>query len=412
MKLGMKFSFVLLFVSFLTGCGYLDNRKQKSWEKISITEKKSLSGDLKSYSTPSKLKLQDFINKFGQPVDTFDYTFRFTNDIIEYEGLLAPNVVSMKEYNNYVKLIDPIRERLVKKYTYEEEQYVYRLRKAYYKKMAQYEFKYKESRQERLNRIKEMMPNWDTIYIDNSKLKDLYPYDSEYDLSFDLKAQNCIRYDFALSEKVTKESVYGTYSNDTDAQKAINTFGYILVDGNGDVRVIDGYYRFDENESSAKDKNAKRNLIFIGIGVIGLIILGKIRARLRFKKMQAKELLFLEEILNDARSLDVKSARSKYYRLNKSLLINTGSESKFKEIEIRIKYTFDCTKCGNPNFVQSTIELVDTETDVYMTNGRYNKDGTLDKRFNTEYDYETTYEYKAHCDYCKKDFKFERSSKI
>jgi hypothetical protein len=412
MKLGMKFSFVLLFVSFLTGCGYLDNRKQKSWEKISVTEKKSLSGDLKSYSTPSKLKLQDFINKFGQPVDTFDYTYRFTNDVIEYEGLLAPNVVSMKEYNDYVKLIDPIRERLVKKYTYREEQYVYKLRKAYYKKMAQYEFKYKESRQDRLNRIKEMMPNWDTIYIDNSKLKDLYPYDSEYDLSFDLKAQNCIRYDFALSEKVTKESVYGTYSNDTDAQKSINTFGYILVDGKGDVRVIDGYYRFDENENSAKDKNGKRNLIFVGIGIIGLIILSKIRARIRFKKMQAKELLLLEEILNDARNLDVKSARTKYYRLNRSLLINTGSESKFTEIEIRFKYTIDCTKCGNPNFVQSTIELVDTETDVYMTNGRYNKDGTLDKRFNTEYDYETTYEYKAHCDYCKKDFKFERSSKI
>ena len=129
--------------------------------------------------------------------------------------------------------------------------------------------------------------------------------------------------------------------------------------------------------------------------------------------MQAKELLFLEEILNDARNMDITSANSKYhFKLKKYLLVNTESESKYAEIEIRIKYTVDCTKCSQPNFVQSTIKLVDTETETYMTNGRYNKDGTLDKRFNTEYDYETTYEYQAHCDFCKKDFKFERNSKI
>ena len=106
--------------------------------------------------------------------------------MIEYEGLLAPNVTSMKEYESYIKLIDPIRQRLVKKYTYEAETNVFRLREAYYKKMAQYEFKYKESRQDRLTRIKQMMPDWDSVYIDNMKFRDLYDYNREYDLSDDL----------------------------------------------------------------------------------------------------------------------------------------------------------------------------------------------------------------------------------
>jgi hypothetical protein len=396
----LNLSILILGLTLLSSCGYIDLRKQKSWSKIEISEKRSHSGDLKSYRNPSNLTLQDFIKDFGQPIDSVDYSFKFKNDVIEYEGLLAPNVKSMKEYESYVKLIDPIRQRLVKKYTYEAETNVFRLREAYYKKMAQYEFKYKESRQDRLTRIKQMMPDWDIIYIDNMKYRDLYDYNSEYALGFDLKYQNCIRYEFALAEKVTKESVYGTYSNDTDAKKSINTFGYIIVDADGKVRIIDGFYRFDDNVDSAVERNTRRNLMFFGIGFLGLIILGRIRAKRRFKKLQAQELLFLEEILNDARNMDINSARSKYhYKLKKSLLVNTGSEAKYAEIEIRIKYTIDCTKCRQPNFVQSTIKLIDTETEKYMTNGRYNKDGTLDQRFNTEYSYDTTYNYKAHCDY-------------
>ena len=47
-----------------------------------------------------------------------------------------------------------------------------------------------------------------------------------------------------------------------------------------------------------------------------------------------------------------------------------------------------------------------------MTNGRRNKDGTLDKRYNTEYNNLTTYYYKAYCDSCKKDFDFTTYDKI
>lgn len=413
MKTRLNLSVLILCLTLLSSCDYIDLRKQKSWSEIEISENRSHSGNLKSYRTPSNLTLQDFIKDFGQPIDSVDYSFKFRNDVIEYEGLLAPNVTSMKEYESYIKLIDPIRQRLAKKYTYEAETNVFRLREAYYKKMAQYEFKYKESRQDRLTRIKQMMPDWDSVYIDNMKFRDLYDYNREYDLSDDLKYQNCVRYEFALAEKVTKESVYGTYSNDTDAKKSINTFGYIIVDADGKVRIIDGFYRFDDNVDSAVEKNIKRNSIFFGIGLLGLIILGRIRAKRRFKKLQAQELLFLEEILNDARNMDIPSANSKYYlKLKKYLLVNTGSEAKYAEIEIRIKYTINCTKCRQPNFVQSTIKLIDTETEKYMTNGRYNKDGTLDKRFNTEYSYVTTYNYRAHCDYCKKDFSFERDEKI
>ncbi len=413
MKTRLNLSLLIIGLTLLGSCDYIDLRKQKSWSKIEISENRSRSGNLKSYRTPSNLTLQDFINDFGQPIDSVDYSIKFKNDVIEYEGMLAPNVKSMKEYESYVNLIEPIRKRLEKKYTYEADTYVYRLRDEYYKKMAQYEFKYKESRQDRLTRIKQMIPDWDIIYIDNMKYRGIYDYNSEYALSEDLKYQNCIRYEFALAEKVTKESVYGTYSNDTDAKKSINTFGYIVVDANGKVRIIDGYYRFDENVDSAVDKKYNRNAMFFGIGLLGLIILFRIRAKRRFKKLQAQELLFLEEILNDARNMDINSAKSKYhYKLKKYLLVNTGSEAKYAEIEIRIKYTIDCTKCGKPNFVQSTIKLINTETEKYMTNGRYNKDGTLDKRFNTEYSYDTTYTYKAHCDYCKKDFSFERDNKI
>ena len=409
----LNLSHLILGLTLLSSCDNIDLRKQKSWSKIEISENRSRSGDLKSYRTPSNLTLQDFIKDFGQPIDSVDYSIKFKNDVIEYQGLLAPNVKSMKEYKSYVKLIEPISKRLGKKYTYQADTYVYRLREAYYKKMAQYEFKYKESRQDRLTRIKQMMPDWDIVYIDNMKYRDLYDYNNEYALSEDLKHQNCIRYEFALAEKVTKESVYGTYSNDADAEKSINTFGYIIVDADGKVRIIDGFYRFDDNVNSAVDKKYKRNAIFFGIGLLGLIILGRIRAKRRFKKLQAQELLFLEEILNDARNMDINSAKSKYhYKLKKYLLVNTGSEAKYAEIEIRIKYTIDCTKCHQPNFVQSTIKLIDTETEEYMINGRYNKDGTLDKRFNTEYSYDTTYNYRAHCDYCKKDFSFERDEEI
>jgi hypothetical protein len=409
----LNLSILILGLTLLSSCDNIDLRKQKSWSKIEISENRSRSGDLKSYRTPSNLTLQDFIKDFGQPIDSVDYSIKFKNDVIEYEGLLAPNVKSMKEYESYVKLIEPIRKRLEKKYTYEAEAYVYRLKKAYYKKMAQYEFKYKESRQDRLTRIKQMMPDWDIVYIDNMKYRDLYDYNNEYALSEDLKHQNCIRYEFALAEKVTKESVYGTYSNDTDAEKSINTFGYIIVDADGKVRIIDGYYRFDDNVDGAVEKKYKRNFILFGIGFLGLIILSRIRAKRRFKKLQAQELLFLEEILNDARNMDIINAKNKYYlKLKKYLLVNTGSEAKYAEIEIRIKYTVDCTKCRQPNFVQSTIKLIDTDTESYMTNGRYNKDGSLDKRYNTEYSFETTYTYSAHCDYCKKDFQFERDDQI
>ena len=219
----MKFLYVFLIVLTATGCTYFDLKKQKKWESISIKEKRALYDNVNK--SKSNYKLEDFINEFGAPIDSLDYKSKFTNDIIEYSGLLAPNVKSMNQYERYVKLIEPIEKRLNKKYTYEVETYVYRLKKAYYKAMAQYEFKYKESRQDRLTRIKLLIPNWDEIYIDNRKYSDLYDYTSNNSLSSDLKYQNCVRYDIALSEKITRESVYGTYKGDRDAKKSINTFG-------------------------------------------------------------------------------------------------------------------------------------------------------------------------------------------
>jgi hypothetical protein len=257
-----------------------------------------------------------------------------------------------------------------------------------------------------------LIPNWDEIYIDNRKYSDLYDYTSNNSLSSDLKYQNCVRYDFALSEKITRESVYGTYKGDRDAKKSINTFGYVLVDENNSIKYIDSYYKFDVNENSATEKENKQKGILFVVGVVGLIFFVRIRVKLRFKKLQAKELLFLEEILNDARSLNISVAKSKYYKLKKSYLVNTGSESKYTEIELRIKYTMDCTICDKPNFVQSSLEQVDSKTRSYMTNGRRNKDGTLDKRYNTEYSNLTTYYYKAYCDSCKKDFEFTTYDKI
>ena len=406
----MKFLYVFLIVLTATGCNYFDLKKQKKWESISIKEKRALYDNVNK--SKSNYKLEDFINEFGAPIDSLDYKSKFTNDIIEYSGLLAPNVKSMNQYERYVKLIEPIEKRLNKKYTYEVETYVYRLKKAYYKAMAQYEFKYKESRQDRLTRIKLLIPNWDEIYIDNRKYSDLYDYTSNNNLSSDLKYQNCVRYDFALSEKITRESVYGTYKGDSDAKKSINTFGYVLVDESNSIKYIDSYYKFDVNENSATEKENKQKGILFVVGVVGLIFFVRIRVKLRFKKLQAKELLFLEEILNDARSLNISVAKSKYYKLKKSYLVNTGSESKYTEIELRIKYTMDCKICDKPNFVQSSLEQVDSKTRSYMTNGRRNKDGTLDKRYNTEYSNLTTYYYKAYCDSCKKDFEFTTYDKI
>jgi hypothetical protein len=406
----MKFLNTLLIILTLTGCQFIAPNKQKKWESISIKEKRALYE--KVNKNKSSYKLQDFINEFGPPIDSIDYKLKFTNEIIEYNGLLAPNVESMKEYENYVKLIDPIRKKLYKKYKYEEETNVYRLRKGYYKAMAQYEFKYKESRQDRLTRIKKMLPNWEDIYIDDQKYSDLYDNTSDNYLSSDLRYQNCIRYDFALAEQITRESVYGTSKGDRDAKKSINTFGYVLVDENNDIRFIDGYYKFDVNENSATEKENKQKAILFGTGLVGLILFVRIRAKRRFKKLQAKELLFLDEILNDARSLDMSGVNLKYLRLNKLLLRNTGSEPKYTEIENRIKYTMECTLCDRPNFIQSSIVQVDTNTRRYMSNGRRNKDGSLDKRYNTEYSYSTTYYYKAHCEYCKKDFDFSTYDEI
>jgi D-mannonate dehydratase len=183
----MKFLNTLLIILTLTGCQFIAPNKQKKWESISIKEKRALYE--KVNKNKSSYKLQDFINEFGPPIDSIDYKLKFTNEIIEYNGLLAPNVESMKEYENYVKLIDPIRKKLYKKYKYEEETNVYRLRKGYYKAMAQYEFKYKESRQDRLTRIKKMLPNWEDIYIDDQKYSDLYDNTSDNYLSSDLRYQ-------------------------------------------------------------------------------------------------------------------------------------------------------------------------------------------------------------------------------
>lgn len=406
----MKSLTAILIILTLTGCQFILPNKQKKWETISIKEKRALYDNVNK--TKSNYKLQDFINEFGAPIDSTNYTIQFTKDIFEYTGLLAPNVESLKEYENYIKLIDPIRRKLYKKYKYEAETNVFKLRKGYYKAMSQYEFKYKESRQDRLSRIKLMIPNWEDIYIDNQKYSDLYDYSSTNSLSEDLKVQNCIRYDFALAEQITRESVYGTSRGDRDAKKSINTFGYVIVDQNKDVKFIDGYYKFDVNENGATEKENKQKAILFGIGLVGLIIFLRVRAKIRFKKLQTKELLFLDEILNDARNLDMSKVNLNYYRLNKSLLRNTGSEPKYNEIENRIKYTMDCTICDRPNFVQKSLVQVDYNTRRYMSNGRKNKDGSLDKRYNTEYSYSTTYYYKAHCDYCKKDFDFSTYDEI
>ena len=99
----MKFLYVFLIVLTATGCNYFDLKKQKKWESISIKEKRALYDNVnKSKST---YKLEDFINEFGTPIDSLDYKSKFTNDIIEYSGLLAPNVKSMNQYEKYVKQI-------------------------------------------------------------------------------------------------------------------------------------------------------------------------------------------------------------------------------------------------------------------------------------------------------------------
>ena len=84
----------------------------------------------------------------------------------------------------------------------------------------------------------------------------------------------------------------------------------------------------------------------------------------------------------------------------------------FIVIRNRIKYTFECTHCGISSYVKKSITLEDTKTEKYLTNGRYNKDGSLDQRYNTEFDYSTTYYYKAHCSNCNKNFKFESSKRL
>lgn len=410
LRMAKKLFYPLLIAIIFSGCDYLGSNKQKKWESISIKEKRALYQDVNK--NKSSYQLQDFINEFGTPIDSLDYKLKFTKDTIEYQGLLSPNMKSRKEYEKYVKQIEPINNRLLKKYKYEAETNVFKLREEYYKKMEQYQYKYKESRQDRLSRIKLMIPNWDEIYIDDYKYRDLYSNTSEGSLNLDLKYQNCIRYDFALAEKITHQSVYGTYKGNRDANKSINTFGYVLVDENNNIKYIDGYYRFDENENSATEKNNQRTAILFGLGLLGFIFFLRIRAKIRFKKMQAKELLYLEEILNDARSMNIDNAKSKYYKLKKYLLKNTNSESKFTEIETRIKYTLNCSICKKPNFIQSSLKLVDSNTSRYMTNGRKNKDGSLDKRFNTEYSYSTTYYYSAYCESCKKDYKFNTFNKI
>ena len=402
--------YTLLIAITFSSCGYFGSNKQNKWESISIKEKRALYQNVNK--NKSSYQLQDFINEFGTPVDSSNYILKFTTDTIEYKGMLSPKVKSLKEYEKYVKQIEPINNRLLKKYKYEEETNVFRLREEYYTKMDQYQYKYKESRQDRLSRIKLMFPNWDKIYIDDYKYRDLYSNTSEGSLNLDLKYQNCKRYDFALAEKITRQSVYGTHKGDRDANKSINTFGYVLVDENNNIKYIDGYYRFDEDENSATEKNNQRTAILFGIGLLGLIFFLRIRAKIRFKKMQEKELLYLEEILNDARSMLIDNAKSKYYKLKKHLLKNTNSESKYQEIENRIKYTLNCSICMKPNYIKSSLKLVDSNTSRYMTNGRRNKDGSLDKRFNTEYSYSTTYYYSAHCDSCKKDFKFNTYDKI
>ena len=113
MKTRLNLSVLILCLTLLSSCGYIDLRKQKSWSEIEISENRSHSGNLKSYRTPSNLTLQDFIKDFGQPIDSVDYSFKFRNDVIEYEGLLAPNVTSMKEYESYIKLRISTRRRLV-----------------------------------------------------------------------------------------------------------------------------------------------------------------------------------------------------------------------------------------------------------------------------------------------------------
>ena len=46
--------------------------------------------------------------------------------------------------------------------------------------------------------------------------------------------------------------------------------------------------------------------------------------------------------------------------------------------------------------------MVDASLDCWLTTGRYN----------TEFDYSTTYYYKAHCSNCNKKFKFESSKRL
>jgi len=189
-------------------------------------------------------------------------------------------------------------------------------------------------------------------------------------------------------------------------------FGSVYVDSNYMLVATKSFYRVEADKFSALRKNdTKRNIAFLFI-FICLVILFYIYSKWKFRKKQQENLLLLEQSLSDVREYRINERKDKFYSIQHTYLKGTNSEEKITEIQERLKLTLNCNSCNKPTFVKESIMIEDQDTSKYMSHGRYNKDGSLDKRFNTEFNYSTTYYYKATCEHCNRVFKFSDTKKL
>ncbi len=92
---------------------------------------------------------------------------------------------------------------------------------------------------------------------------------------------------------------------------------------------------------------------------------------------------------------------------NESILIEAKQGNLIEEIEYYLKYYFKCPSCSNITDVYPSQRAHDCHIESVLVHGRYTKDGSLDERYNTDFDFNRTYFFKADCEHCNKVFKVE-----